>query len=367
LTVASAGRPFAGEYTSLLKAMESTEIRDAPPKTGAGEVPEARPGATAEKPDSTEAADGKEAMEIGGLVTVDASFDPKVAGSGRGEIGEVDLSANVNVAEGVTASITVAAEGNMSALSIDQALVQAEATSAPFTFLFGQQTFNFGLLSTRLISDPSILDDVETKGPGVVVAYRNGAFSPGIAATFVHNDAVALPVYRLDLADTSVTVEDSVVSGEKNLFEGIANLDIAVTESWTGRIAVRFLDDIIDVTVGAGIVCGPVLVDVEAYGEVNGDAGPKKGGYYTGLAYGLTERLKLAARYDGVSANSFRDISHRIGMGANVGFNHGLFCAIEYSIDGVGRENPRGEIAFQAGLESTIKLPGFQRKTLTKK
>jgi hypothetical protein len=317
-------------------------------------------------PDTADTAEEKEAMEIGGLVTVDATFDPKNKGADRGKIGEVDLSANVNVAEGVTASITVLAEENMAALSIDQALVQAAPKGSPFTFLFGQQTFNFGLLSTRLISDPAITDDVETRGPGVVVSYSNGAFTPALAGSFVHTDAVTERVYRLNLSDTTVAAIDSAVSEESNSFEGILNLDFKLGGESTGRLAARYYGDILDISLGSGLVVGPALLDVELYGEIAGDDQSKKGGYYAGLAYDISDKLQAAVRYDGISTSSFKEITHRIAIGSTMRFSHGIFCALEYSVDDIGSSAKKHELSLQAGLESTIKLPGFQRKTLTR-
>lgn len=309
----------------------------------------------------------KEAMAIGGLVTVDASSDPTDINAAAAQVGQVALSANVNVAEGVTASITVLAEGNMSALSIDQAVVEVAPEGKPFVFLFGQQAFNFGLLSTRLISDPSILDAVSTSGPGLAASVSHGAFTPGLGISYFHGDEEKTTLYKINFADSTVAAADSVTEPASDLFTGIVNCDIALPNESTVRMAARFSGDIVDISLGAGFVLGPVMLDAEIYSEAADDDDAKKGGYYAGAAWTINDRMETAFRYDGFSEDSFDDIVHRLGIGATLSFKHGIFCAFEYSVDDVGSDEPQQLVALQVGLESTIKLPGFQRKTLTRK
>jgi hypothetical protein len=315
----------------------------------------------------TELTEEKEAMAVGGLVTVDAASDPADFSGAHAEVGTVVLSANVNVAEDIVASITLLSEGDLSKISIDQALVQVAPDKKPYTFIFGQQTFNFGLLSTRLISDPVIIDDVETKKPGITANFFLGNFTPGLAVTFFHQDEETVKTYSLNLADTTIIVRDSVVAGEANRFAGIINLDFKFLEESVVRLATRFYGDIFELNLGAGLKLGPDLVYLELYGEIIDDDTAKAGGYYAGFAYDFSEMIEAAVRYDGYSRDSFRDIIHRIGIGATFRFKHGIFCAFEYGFNDATSSNVKQEIALQIGLESTIKLPGFQRKTLTRK
>jgi hypothetical protein len=329
-------------------------------------IPKAGDTIPAQAADSGESAE-KEAMEIGGLVTVDAASDPTDVNTASAQVGQVALSANVNVAEGVTASITVLAENNMAALSIDQAVVEVAPENLPFVFLFGQQSFNFGLLTTRLISDPSMIDAVSTSGPGIAANFSRGVFTPGFGVTYFHEDAQNGKMLRINFADSSVIAADTIEKPESNLFTGIVNCDIGLPNESTVRIATRFSGDIVDLTLGAGISVGPVALDAELFGTLNDADDTKAAGYYAGAAWTINDRIQAAMRYDGMSEDAFNDIIHRIGLGATFSFRHGIFCAAEYSVDDIGSDDPQQQIALQVGLESTIKLPGFQRKTLTRK
>jgi hypothetical protein len=311
-------------------------------------------------------AEEKEVMEIGGLVTVDASSDLSDITNAVAEIGAVELSANVNVANGIVASITLLAESNLSELSIDQALVEIAPEEKPFSLIFGQQAYNFGLLSTRLISDPTIVDNVETSGPGVVVKYSAGIFTPGLAVTYSHEPADSVKVYTINMADYSVQVSDSEMTKETNYFKGIVNLDVSLSEESAIRLASRFYSGHMDLNLACGFKFGQALLDAELYGEIVNDIDSQAFGYYAGIAYDFIENLETGIRYDGYSKDAFKEIAHRIGIGANYGFKHGIFCALEYSINDITSASVTHEIALQVGLESTIKLPGFQRKTLTR-
>ena len=304
----------------------------------------------------------KEAMELGGLVTLDYGMDLADAAHPAMEIGEVGLSAVVNIAEGFVASIALLAEGNLSEISIDEALMEWAPEKKPFSFLVGQQAFNHGLLSTHLISDPLILDYVETINPGIIANFAFGGFLPGIAATVYHEDEET----EL-LADSTGAVTEETVTEEAYIFGGIFNLDFEFMEESNARVSMTVHGDILDMALGTGLVLGPVALDLEAYMELMADDDAKQTGYYGGVAVGVNDNIELAVRYDGLSEDNFSDLEHRIGIGPVFNFKHGIFCALEYSYDKVIDEDGVNEIALQVGLESTIKLPGFQRKTLTRK
>jgi hypothetical protein len=316
---------------------------------------------------ATAAEEEKEAMEIGGVVTVDAVADPAEKSSASLEVGTVELSAVVNVAQGVVASITLLAEGNLSDISIDEALIEWVPGNKPFSVIFGQQTFNHGLLSTHLISDPMILDAVETAGPGITVNGTFGLFTPGIGVTFYHYDAVTQTKYAVNPADSSISTEEVEIEPARNVFAGVVNCDIAFLEESAARLSLKMYGDIVDLAAGAGLNLGRFALDAEIFSELTDANGVKQSGYYAGAAVGITERVEAAVRYDGLSDDLFDGIEHRIGLGATVSIKYGIFCALEYSYTGVGTNGGVSEIAAQLGLESTLKLPGFHRKTLTRK
>jgi hypothetical protein len=308
----------------------------------------------------------KEVMEIGGLVTVDASADLSDIKNTVAEIGAVELSANVNVAEGVVASITLLAESNLSELSIDQALVEIAPENKPFSLIFGQQSYNFGFISTRLISDPSLVDAVETSGPGLAVNLSAGILSPGLAVTYSHNPTETEKVYTINFSDSTVQENEITIAEETNYFKGIVNLDLSILEESTIRIASRFDKSHLGLNAASEIILSKAAIDAEFYSELLDDIDPLAGGWYFGLAYDFSDNFNAGIRYDGYSEDSFTAICHGIGAGATISFKHGIFCALEYHLDDISSGEVVQELALQVGLESTIKLPGFQRKTLTR-
>jgi hypothetical protein len=56
----------------------------------------------------------------------------------------------------------------------------------------------------------------------------------------------------------------------------------------------------------------------------------------------------------------------RMGGGVNIMIKDGIFCALEFAQRRPFEGDAVNEIAFEVGLEQTIQLPGFQRKTLTR-
>ncbi len=317
------------------------------------------------KEESIEAEEEKEAMKIGGIVTVDLGADPTEMKDVAMEVGKVELSANVNIATSLVASITLVAEGNLSAIRIDGAVAEFAPENKPFSILFGQHGYNHGLLSTHLISDPALLDIVETAAPGLTVNFAAGSFSPGIAVLFLHEDEESSTEYVL--VDSTIEAVTVVESEEVNLFAGVINLDLSFLEESVARLSCKVHGDVFDLSVGTGIVVGPAAIDAEIFTELTDGDDAKASGYYAGFAYGITDDIEAAFRYDGLSEDSFGDIEHRIGVGATFGFKYGIFCAFEYGYAGLGTDEGEQEIALQLGLESALKLPGFHRKTLTRK
>lgn len=139
-------------------------------------------------------------------------------------------------------------------------------------------------------------------------------------------------------------------------------------EESLARLSLAFRENIFNLSLGTGLVFGPAMIDLEVHSElISDDDDMMTSGYYTGLAVGVNDHVELAVRYDGFSIDSFSDLEHRIGVGTTLSLKHGIYCALEYSYDKPYEEDGINEIALQVGLESTLKLPGFQRKTLQKK
>jgi hypothetical protein len=132
----------------------------------------------------------KPAMELGGLVTVDYAGQRYHMKEAQIQIGSVELGATVNICDEVKAAITIKAENDLTKMWIDQAMALYTPSVIPnFEAIFGQFTFNHGILTTYLISDPLINDEVEFIKPGIAFNYALGNFKPGLGFTIIHTDA----------------------------------------------------------------------------------------------------------------------------------------------------------------------------------
>ncbi len=306
----------------------------------------------------------QEAMELGGLVTLDYGMDVAEPKKPVMQMGKVGLSAVVNISSYIKASIALLAERNMSKITIKQALVEWAPADKPVSVIAGLQRFNHGLLSTHIISDPLLLRLLETITPGVTLNFPVGPVIPGIGINIYHHEEEVESYVN----DEGFVMDSQVVIQEEKYFVGAAvNLDAEFLEESNARLSMILRGEILDLAIGTGLVLGPASIDLEGYYEIMNDDELAASGFYAGFAYGITDEIEAALRYDGLSEDKFTDIEHRIGLGFSIGFKHDIFCAFEYAYGKPFEEDAVNEIGIQFGLESTIKLPGFQRKTLTRK
>jgi hypothetical protein len=295
----------------------------------------------------------REAMEVGGVVTVDLYGPADDLKNSTLEIGTVELGANVNLSKNFTASVVVKAEGNLHDLYIDKAVGQYHLKDGPFTWLFGLYTQNHGLLSTHLISDPSLVAEEEFEG---VVELNNPALSLNID----------FDKFSLGAAFTVLNFEvDSLT--KTNDYSGLLNVDIPFMNESLLRLSSLLSQDFIDIDLAAGIIFSGISADIELFCRFPYDSEEKSlSGYLAGLAYSFPgDHLELAIRYDGSSTDFFNDLTHRIGAGFTVNIIDGIFIAAEYGYLQPSEGDGFHELGVEVGFENTLKLPGFQRKTLT--
>jgi hypothetical protein len=309
--------------------------------------------------------EAQEAMELGGIITLDVGLETSDAADIAAEIGEVNLSAVVNLADGLTAFIALLAEGDMAAISIDEAMIEWALLDEKLVLVGGQHAFYHGLLSTHLISDPLMLDNVELIAPGATTAFRFKTISCALGAAYIHNDAETENTYIID--GTDITVEETVLSPEENYFAGVTTIDYNFLEESTARMSALFYLETVSIATGCGVVLGPVSLDLEWFGDIENYESMQASGLYGGIAVAPADAFEAAFRYDLMTPDAFNDLEHRFGIGASFGLPHDLFIALEYGYNLDSEGNGTGKVAFQFGLESTVKLPGFQRKTLTRK
>ncbi len=302
--------------------------------------------------DSTNVED-REAMEIGGVVTTDLYGPAENLKDATFEIGTVELGANVNISRNFVASVVVKAEGNLHDLFIDKAVGQYHLNDGPLTCLFGVYTQNHGLLTTHLISDPSIVAEDDFDG---VVELNNPAISLNID----------LKKFSLGAAFTILNFEiDSIT--KSNNYSGLLNFDVPFMDESLFRLSSVLSQKFIDVDLATEIILSGISADLELYSRFPYDKDDQSlSGYFAGLAYSLAgDHLEIAARYDGTSTDFFKELNHRIGAGFTVNIIDGIFIATEYSYTRTSNGEHSQELAFEVGFENTLKLPGFQRKTLT--
>jgi hypothetical protein len=295
----------------------------------------------------------REAMEIGGVVTTDLYGAADNLKDATFEIGTVELGANVNLSKSFVASVVVKAEGNLHNLFIDKAVGQYHLNDGPLTYLFGVYTQNHGLLTTHLISDPSIVANEDFDG---AVEINNPALSLNLE----------LKKFSLGAALTVLNFEiDSIT--KSNNYAGLLNFDVPFMDESLFRLSSILSQEFVDVDLAAEIIFSGLSADLEVYSRFSYESDDQSlSGYFAGLAYSFAnDHLEIAARYDGTSTDFFNELDHRIGAGFTVNIIDGIFIATEYSYTRTSDGEHSQELAFEVGFENTLKLPGFQRKTLT--
>ena len=292
-------------------------------------------------------------MELGGYVTV-IYGSPLDSAKPWLQIGEVDLGANVNISEEVVASVVLKTWSRLDSIWIDQALVSYKPGGVPVELLFGQQTFDHGLLTTRLITNPLILDSLraELKMPGAIVNGTWGICSGGLGLAVLAGNPTA-------------------PAGLQNVYSSVVNLDIALPNESTARLSSFINKNDIDLDLATNFNFWKLVFDLEGImsakstSEQVGVTPAKPSGFYAGALLNVTNRLGLALRADGISWDNFKEMELRYAGGVVVGIKDGIFCAVELAHMAPQVGAGSNEIQVELGLERKIQLPGFQRKTLT--
>lgn len=280
----------------------------------------------------------KEALEVGGLLTIDAANRFKDWQNTPAELGSVELSAKVHVHENMEAAITLLSESNPEQISIDQAIGEWRLKHG--RIVFGQQYFNLGLLSTRLITDPLILDYGEFSAAGLTGLMESGPLTLGGGITSL------------------ATGPDSALRHDPCF---IVNADLTHNES-LARLSSQLSKERIAINGAANLILGSWFLDAEAIWRIRDEDGLSKGGYYAGLAYSPLEAVLIGLRWDGLGDKQSALTHQRLGGGITLTLIEHVFGSIEIAHD----ESDGMVFALQMGLQSTIHLPGFQRKTLVK-
>jgi|GEM_PF-3265385 len=285
-------------------------------------------------------------MEIGGIVTLDLEAPPDKVKEVNMQIGTVELMANIRLAQNLLSGITLLSEGDLSQISIDRALAEYTLTNQ-IKGVFGQQLYPHGLLTSRLISDPQMIEDVETTGPGALLLYTQKIYTLGFGTTYL----------------SSTPETENLTEGNSGIWKGILALDINGSEDMQTRLSMLVSEEQFETALGSGNTLGPLLVDVEVFKRWQGESDELSAGNLT-LTLPLYEVIHPAIRLDLQSPKDFKEWEQALALGCIVNLPDNLFAGIEYSFTDFTDPNNH-KIALQLGLESSLQLPGIQRTTLT--
>lgn len=286
-----------------------------------------------------------ESLQLGGLVSLDHTSGLDATDNPDLQLSQVALGANVTLTKEVLASVLLKAEGDLGAIFFDQAMASLQPEGTGWALLFGQQTFNHGLLSTRLISDPEILPFVEINRPGISATYVLGAFTLGSGMAVLETDL------------------DGTASKDYALLPSLDWRNGPLLLRASGAVS-RFSND---ADAALSLEAGRMQLDAEAFEKLPvWDTRERLSGYYLGAEFHATPSLSFALRHDGLMSGAFSGLDAvRFAGGAAFVLKHDLFAACEYSQRDERKSGIDRRIALQVGLKSTLELPGFQRKTLT--
>lgn len=287
-----------------------------------------------------------EAMEVGDAVLVDiVAPDPSNPQDGKAYLSKVELSAAVNVDEGLTGNIVLGSyEGDLSKVGVDQAYGALALPDHKVSLYFGQQYYNFGLLNTRLTTYPEQMYHVITWAPGFQAGWQA---TENIALTlggFYENGSysVATPSFGSILTfDYTSEMANAKVSYKGTKRYGMA--DLATTLNF-----------------------GPLVLEGEVYSNIGKMAeGVDDAGYLVGSEFKFSDAFSVAGRFESISADQFETSSKAFAVGPIWHAPKNIFVALEYGQKmGLDGADDDGEIRIQVGHTTKLKLPGFSRSGL---
>lgn len=283
-------------------------------------------------------------LQIGGSVALDQHSRLDAQEDPRMQLHEVALGANVALEGGIEAAVVLKAEDDLAAIFFDQATATLTPPGGRSSLIVGQQAYNHGLLTTRLISDPGILPYLELKQPGLSGTWTPGALTLGTG------------LILLETGEGDEPSRDFAILPNADWNQG----------PWQARLSAMASHYRSDVDLAATLSAGPVVLDAEGFTRLEAwDCPDRTAGYSLGAEYSLPHGLAAAVRQDGIAPHAGAALSAwRIGAGLSLTFRRDLFVAAEYAY-GSGTEDSGHRLALRAGLKSTLRLPGFQRETLT--
>jgi len=310
--------------------------------------------------------DEKEALEIGGIVQFDYGSDINDFKHQSLEIGRVELRAVVNVNPNVKGFITLLSQNDLSEIRIYQAAADLSFDKMPLEIVAGQQIFNHGLMTTRMVSNPKGFDLLLPNQPGVAAFYTFNSLKIGLSGLMDENITGAYNGTMITASGDTIPVTAEKTDTTR-FFGGIISADYTFQNGSNAHVSSLISQTCGDIDAACGIIIGKLTLDCEAYSKFQVSAGSQKvSTYYLGAAYSLSDAISIAFRNDGFSRNEqFKDMTLLFGAGMVAEIFGDCYIAAEYDYTKEWQGNKSEIISVEFGLRSSLKLPGFQRKTLT--
>ena len=316
------------------------------------------------KPDSC-LPEEKEAMQIGGLVAVDYASPLDDFKSQTLSLGRIELRAVVNINANVRGFITLLTEGDLEKIRFYQAAADLTPDNLPIELIVGQQIFNHGLMTTRLINYPLGYGLVLPNQPGVSAMFTMNNFKISLAGLMTETVTSEKCDSVLTIAGDTIELPGKTSASER-LPGAVASFDYSFTNSSLLHLSISASHDDIDIDAACALILEKFTFDAEVYSQLREPAGTGKAATYcAGIAYAISDNVSLAVRNDGLSGDRFRDLTMLFCGGIVVKIFGDCYAAIEYDYTKPPEGDASSAIALEFGLQSTLKLPGFQRKSLT--
>lgn len=284
-----------------------------------------------------------EVMEVGDVVLVDLSAqNPSRVDQGQAFVSRMELSANVNVDEGMTGNVVLGSyNGDLSKVGVDQAYGALTPSGQNYSLFFGQQYFNYGLLNTRLTTYPELMNHIQTWAPGFQAVYK---FSDQWAST-------AAGFY-----------EGASYIGERSSFGALLTIDYSGSHA-NVKASVKGANSYAQTDLASTLTFGPVVLEGEYFqnlGRIADNA--RDAGFTLGSEVKWGEALSLAGRFESLSDNGFESSRSSWAVGPIWHAPKNIFVALEYNHKNEG--NGDGELRMQIGHTTKFKMPGFSRSGL---
>lgn len=230
--------------------------------------------------------------------------------TGNASVGTVELDVDFECPGNIGGMLAVLAENDMSAVSFDEASMRFKPVDR-LEIKGGHFLMPFGELSTELLTDPLIIDAVETKAAGVRAGIKTGLFTASAA------------IYNF--------------SGTNRLEAGAARAAYSFKESGTISVSLRSRPGMnADMDAAVSVPVSVVTFIGEAYKSISRPEGQNIPvfGFYGELNVNPVEPLMVAARFERSTEGAQNSTgTERIAAGSVYSLNKHISTGVEFDLD----------------------------------